>query len=506
MGRVFPNKYPGTCHFEGCSHRVAVGEGFVERDANSNKWITWCAEHAPNQQAATPRSPSIPKAEPPSEFARKRTALNLFPNKFRKKCAQGDCESLVEPGDGYIERIDQEDGPVLWRTWCKAHVPRMGAGKVELDSKARQEFLSEVLSNPKDDTVRLIFADWLDEHGDPLGEFIRIQVELAKIDVNEDYFAEDSRRNRLSLLWERERELLEVHEQSWSASIPGGVHECLFRRGLVEGVVIRNERFLQTGDELFHFAPITHVKLAHVSDRFDELHDSPLLERLDTLSLKSSDNPIGAARANRFLRSAHLSNLMGLDLGKNQIRRTGIQALVESHQLGSLQVLGLQDNLVGDTELEMLAAWPGLAQIKELHLRRNQIGDEGLAALAGSKHAANLTLLDLNQNQIGSEGMAALASSAYITRLEHLDVSDSIRHRKGESSGGEELADSPILDRLVSLAIWQSALSTRAMTRFQERFPVPIQRAKQRETWTQYVPGLFCSDRFHPKPPRPRSY
>ena len=40
--------------------------------------------------------------------------------------------------------------------------------------------LRAVFDSPYDDTPRLVFADWLEEHGDPLrAEFIRLQCELA---------------------------------------------------------------------------------------------------------------------------------------------------------------------------------------------------------------------------------------------------------------------------------------------------------------------------------------
>jgi uncharacterized protein (TIGR02996 family) len=41
--------------------------------------------------------------------------------------------------------------------------------------------LRAICENPDDDAPRLIYADWLDEHGDPLqAEFIRTQIELAR--------------------------------------------------------------------------------------------------------------------------------------------------------------------------------------------------------------------------------------------------------------------------------------------------------------------------------------
>ncbi len=40
-------------------------------------------------------------------------------------------------------------------------------------------FLQAIIERPDDDAPRLIYADWLDERGDPRGEFIRVQCALA---------------------------------------------------------------------------------------------------------------------------------------------------------------------------------------------------------------------------------------------------------------------------------------------------------------------------------------
>jgi uncharacterized protein (TIGR02996 family) len=42
-------------------------------------------------------------------------------------------------------------------------------------------FLADIIANPDDDGVRLIYADYLDERGDPRGEFIRVQIERARL-------------------------------------------------------------------------------------------------------------------------------------------------------------------------------------------------------------------------------------------------------------------------------------------------------------------------------------
>lgn len=46
----------------------------------------------------------------------------------------------------------------------------------------RDAFLRAICENPDDDTPRLVFADWLQEHGeDERAEFIRLQCEAARL-------------------------------------------------------------------------------------------------------------------------------------------------------------------------------------------------------------------------------------------------------------------------------------------------------------------------------------
>lgn len=51
---------------------------------------------------------------------------------------------------------------------------------------AERDLLLAVLENPASDTARLVYADWLDEHGDPeRAEFIRCQIEHSRIPIHE---------------------------------------------------------------------------------------------------------------------------------------------------------------------------------------------------------------------------------------------------------------------------------------------------------------------------------
>jgi uncharacterized protein (TIGR02996 family) len=69
-----------------------------------------------------------------------------------------------------------------------------------------EAFVRGILDNPEDDSLRLVYADWLEERGDPRGEFIRVQCCLAGM-------APDDPRH--AGLESREWELLTEHGGRW---------------------------------------------------------------------------------------------------------------------------------------------------------------------------------------------------------------------------------------------------------------------------------------------------
>src|SRR5262249_50649041 len=90
---------------------------------------------------------------------------------------------------------------------------------------------SDIRASPEDDGVRLIYADWLQENGQPeRAEFIRAQVELARL--GED----DPRREALA---DRQDELLAAHGDEWCSALLYRHHpeDVRFRRGFLEKMV-----------------------------------------------------------------------------------------------------------------------------------------------------------------------------------------------------------------------------------------------------------------------------
>src|SRR4051812_46207764 len=101
---------------------------------------------------------------------------------------------------------------------------------------SERAFLDAIIAEPDEDAHRLVFADWLDEHGQSeRAEFIRTQCALARMPES------DPRRTDLEV---RERQLLAAHAAEWAApwSRSGGNREyagdgpwmAAFRRGFLE--------------------------------------------------------------------------------------------------------------------------------------------------------------------------------------------------------------------------------------------------------------------------------
>jgi uncharacterized protein (TIGR02996 family) len=87
-------------------------------------------------------------------------------------------------------------------------------------------FLLAILESPDDDTPRLVYSDWLEEHGQSdRAEFVRVQVALAGLPPD------DQRQKELEA---KERQLLEENREEWLGPLRGVVEKAEFRWGFVE--------------------------------------------------------------------------------------------------------------------------------------------------------------------------------------------------------------------------------------------------------------------------------
>jgi uncharacterized protein (TIGR02996 family) len=315
-------------------------------------------------------------------------------------------------------------------------------------------FLQDIKQNPDDDTPRLILADWLEEHDDPRGEFLRVQCELAR---------QSTRGRRQAELKARERELLSRFEREWLAPLwqdgPRGTAEATFRRGLLQLRLRADDFFRQPYSRSAAWATaegpnwIEQVSLWNLTQQFlAELAAAPVMARLTALCLRFSGE--GHFPAANILAGSHqCSNLVSLELLDFSIDDTDLHCLTDSPHLLQLKRLGLIDNSVRGPAIPDLAKF---ACLEALDLSRNQFGDAGVQAL--SKVAfGHLHTLGLDYNRVGDRGARALAASPYFAGLRTLSLTGNVI----TGDGAAALVTSPAAANLRTLLLSQNVVGSR---------------------------------------------
>jgi uncharacterized protein (TIGR02996 family) len=130
----------------------------------------------------------------------------------------------------------------------------------------QQAFLADILANPEDDGVRMIYADWLTERDGPgdseRAEFIRVQCAL-KLTSHTGHGAFCSACALLS----RKNALLPLVEdrlrQEWRSWVGDGPWWSVFdfRRGFVEHVTLKADDWCRYAERLLATQPIREVTL-----------------------------------------------------------------------------------------------------------------------------------------------------------------------------------------------------------------------------------------------------
>jgi uncharacterized protein (TIGR02996 family) len=145
---------------------------------------------------------------------------------------------------------------------------------------SEQAFLQAIIAKPDDDALRLIFADWLDERGDPRAPFIRIQCQLARLSHDDPHEAalraEEGRLSRPAID-AFVRSVPETLRPYYTAYTQGG--PVLYQRGLLASVWVEPpdtlEHFIHHAQELFQFAPIQNVRVQSMLEDWGDQHRSP---------------------------------------------------------------------------------------------------------------------------------------------------------------------------------------------------------------------------------------
>jgi uncharacterized protein (TIGR02996 family) len=294
-----------------------------------------------------------------------------------------------------------------------------------------QALLAAVIAHPDEDTPRLMYADWLQEHAETLpgrdpnevrarAEFIRAQIEAGRFPPGDA---------NAKALRARVVDLVERYGQPWCEY---GV--TAFVRGFPAAIYCHylSDICGQAAHLLSRYPiRVLYADEAFLRDTEDEagVVSSPHFAQLTGLG--STSRGWDGDRVARVLTNPHLANLRLLDFFCGSYNRTeGARGIAAAPHLTNLLVLDLSQCEIQNEGLEALAGAPHLASLRALRLGRghadfaNDITEAGVAALTRSKRFPSLTQLTLDGNEIGTDGVRHILNAEWAGNLTELNVAD----------------------------------------------------------------------------------
>ena len=338
----------------------------------------------------------------------------------------------------------------------------------------RQALVKAMLAEPDDDLPRLVFADWLDENGDPdRATFTRLQVEAGRLTGEGGH--------RLLM---QAGQLLGRHWEQWVGPLyplvwdDGMTLYHLFRRGMLTYLAVREDEFIrpQVQEQLAGWAADNGIgqlvlhrdesvrsswsrlgtlagvlvntlrgKYADGERPVLEVAASPVLASVAALDLTGPETDDHRLRV--LADSPHVGLLSGLTLNDPHCTDAGLDALSRAHHLPNLRALNLNVSLNGrvrfkaDWVLKVLAS-DRLPKFASLGLGGNWPAGFHVARILHHPAAGRLTKLRLET----ADALRVVAQSRYLTRLESLELIG--RQVVLTSEGVTELLANPALSTL----------------------------------------------------------
>jgi uncharacterized protein (TIGR02996 family) len=335
------------------------------------------------------------------------------------------------------------------------------------------ELLADIVANPDDDAPRRVYADALLERGDPYGEFINVQLDLAGDGLSR---TERIRRRR------REAELLALHHDAWKATFDLAAH-VRFRRGFVDVMTLDPDTLARRSSEVIARAPLLRMVNVEISggDRdgalaqWTEALGSPVLPRLHGLVIgayhlpRDGEDPneeaipeaiamlaeaaehwplvalsmsgVTGTALDQFAASALVRRLRWIDLDlQRDAEAVRILDAIPRGELRGIRYRKFNTRLLSEPlrflavdgarreDVRAIASAPGLVQLRELALGSMQW--EAISDLASARRLDALRVLRCHGRFTQFE-VAEMLEWPLVKRLEVLDlrgVVDAARH------------------------------------------------------------------------------
>lgn len=276
--------------------------------------------------------------------------------------------------------------------------------------------LAAIDTNPDEDTPRLVYADWLDEHGQAIrAEFIRVEIavkQLADLPT-----AEQAREIRL---FRRRQDLLDHNLADLVGPLAAdlGYFDVVFDRGFVAELELDAERLLKHAEAIAALKPLPAMTVRDVARWLET--ETPIAEPLQLATAiemqpEEWDEPVALSTEwgveERFVARGPWRRLRKLDLDHCGVGDRGLAAIaggVGANHFPALADLNLTENDITDTGIRSLVASPLWPRLRKLVLVGNPLGGDTPDILAAAAATSHMTFLDLRQANIDADARPLL--------------------------------------------------------------------------------------------------
>lgn len=350
--------------------------------------------------------------------------------------------------------------------------------------------LRAICEHPREDTPRLAFADYLEEHGQPeRAAFIRTDVAMA---LRDEWDAE-------RLKWEAATHPHPPNGKDWTGGPPirpgpglSGIdwHESpLFRRGFPWAVRIADTgRFRRSSGELFARHPVEYLAFRDNLPPLPQMVSEPWFSRVT--GLEWSAGRYSAEKLHSLLEApnCNLTDLAVVNLALNIRGMEGLakspifsklvrlrlstafddlQAALQAFERppkSCLRLLSIRHPSLNRIALSLPQSFP--ASLRILELPTSQLTSGGAREFVLRGVTTGLRVLKLTGNPIGNIGGTAVFTSPHFAGLKVLDLSYCM---VGDEALRALLENSPLADGLNLLNLTGSPASADMKQAVKER-------------------------------------
>jgi uncharacterized protein (TIGR02996 family) len=349
-----------------------------------------------------------------------------------------------------------------------------------------------------EDTPRLVYADWLEEHDQAdRAAFIRLQCEAARLPPGEESSAKATQADKL----------LKANRLAWFGPLwkafrlsNPAVRQGTFDRGFVTSLASSASDFIKHSDAIARFAPclrtitplaaqkklgrllakpfirsIAELNLDLEPDDVQVFNELPAWGSFDALRLEVSfenaeDSLEGLPDAPLVQAAKRLEVKYGyfLDEDDDADGRPAAQepSLREMHRLKIPHLRGFGINNIDADSAREVTRWPGFKRLDCLDFGICCLEEDAILALLTSKNLPKLATLRLNENMGEKRTAKAIAECPKLTELKLLTLS----WLSLTDADANRLIASKYLPAKLAMEVSYCGFSKRALARLRERF------------------------------------